>query len=100
MMTGRELARRIRSAMTEAGIDPLVSRTWRGNYDAAMVQWYGMALNLSGWGYCDECGNEHPDAELYRPEPGADTCLCRWCYQGSIEDGWYFGVGGIGQVTP
>lgn len=91
-MTGRDLARRIKQVLIDAGIDPSHSRTWNGKHAADMVTWYGMALNLSGWDYCDECGNEHPHAELFRPEPGAETCLCRWCYPDSGETGWALGV--------
>lgn len=80
-MTGLDLARRIRDVMTDEGISPLREYTWQGKPNAHhLVTWYGMALNLSGWDYCDECGNEHPEAALVRPEAGADCCCCQYCF--------------------
>lgn len=78
-MTGRDLARAIKTTMTAEGIDPKHTRTWTHPLSASLVTWYGMALNLAGFDYCDECGSEGPIAEMVYPFDGADCCTCRHC---------------------
>lgn len=86
-MNGLGLARRIRETMTRDGIAPHRSYTWAGKAHASdMVTWYGMALNLAGWDFCDECANEHPELNMIRPEPDADCCVCRWCFDAATAE--------------
>lgn len=82
-MSGRELAHRIKDVMIASGVNILRTHTWSNHPNASdLVTWYGMALNLSGWDWCDDCGNEYPEADLIRLEPGADCCSCKYCHGG------------------
>lgn len=71
----RALAHQIKGYMTlaKAG-NGIVSM-----HSGTLETWYGQILNAAGIDYCDECGSEHPFADLNYPYPGADSATCKLC---------------------